>query len=245
MTILDISYEQLNGSTKELKNIQLIAAVYLTQNSLEDSAYEFFREISALKSQNIHDTLIEIITGTEKYLEAIKIKIEYDQEIPKNIDLYANKLQKIAEAIESCWDIFSPETHTFFINLAHDFAQASNKFIGLQGLLLKIKLLLPSLSQQENLFKKYHQAILLIPQSVDKAVTLRKNKSTKILEETAQYLLAKVKEVEHKKNSLSSYMTNLGKTPEEQLAKNQKALVWAKKRLEEINNKRNQTLINN
>ncbi len=245
MTILDLSYEQLNGSTKELKNIQSIAAVYLTPNSLEDSAYEFFREISALKSQNIDDTLIEIITGTEKYLSAIKIKIEYDQEIPKNINVYLDKMQKISEAIESCWDIFSPETRDFFIHLANNFAQTGNKFIGFQGLLLKIKLLLPSLYQQENLFKKYRQATLLIPQAIDKAVTLRKDKSTKILEETAQYLLNKVREEDHKKNTLSSYMTNLGKTHEEQLAKNQKAMVWAKKRLEEINNKRNQTLINN
>ncbi len=46
-------------------------------NSLTDEALEFFREVAALKSQSVEETLQEMMAGTRKYLEAINTEIEF------------------------------------------------------------------------------------------------------------------------------------------------------------------------
>jgi hypothetical protein len=207
---------------------------------LSDEAKEFFRELAALKSKSVEETIQETMTGAQKYLEAVEIEIEFKNDLPTDIDKYAEKLEKVAEGIECCWDILPWESRQFFLELAHNFTKvASSKFQGIKGLFIWFKLLLPSLKQQENLFEKYKESLLLVPKAVERATMLRQSKSTVQLQTKAELFLRRAKGINTGGSSLLPYMKHFGRTPEEQLEKNKPAMAWAKARLEEIENKRN------
>ncbi|MBD2578986.1 hypothetical protein [Oscillatoria sp. FACHB-1406] len=163
-------------------------------NSLTDEIDEFFREVAALKGQNVRDTVEEMRVGTQKYLDAVNTPIDYKNELPENIPLYVSKIENIAEGIESCWDIFSPETQTFFILLSHYYYRArESNFKGLSGLTLKLKLLLPSIRVRSDLYHQYRNSFILIPQAVEKSLKLRDKKGTSKLAERAATLSQKIK----------------------------------------------------
>ncbi|HEY9673111.1 MAG TPA: hypothetical protein V6D11_16835 [Waterburya sp.] len=238
-SMLDLEKEQLNETMLDTINIKQFFESYLTSNSLEDEATEFFREVAALKGKSVDDTLLEMIAGTQKYLEAIDIDIEFKNDIPTDINQYVNKLKKISVGIESCWDIFSEESHQFFISLAQNFCRASSKFKGWKGVLIRLQLLLPSIKQKENLFKIYKESFFFIPRAVNRAIELRESKTTVQLKSTALSLLKRAREISTKQQTLSPFLKHLGRNQEEQIAKNQAAMAWAKARLEEIKSKRN------
>ncbi|NEP81595.1 MAG: hypothetical protein F6K39_27600 [Okeania sp. SIO3B3] len=146
----------------------------LYPNSLTDEAQEFFREVAALKGQSVEETLQEIMAGTRKYLEAINTEIKFKNDLPTDINKYVDKIEKLAGGIESCWDIFSVETRQYFVNIAYGFTKASYKFKGWQGLLIRFRLIFPSLQQKEDLFGKYQKYFWVIPKAVDRAIELRK-----------------------------------------------------------------------
>ncbi|NEQ35817.1 MAG: hypothetical protein F6K40_05770 [Okeania sp. SIO3I5] len=203
-------------------------------NSLTDEAQEFFREVAALKGQSVEETLQEMMAGTRKYLEAINTEIEFKNDIPRDINKYVDKIEKLAAGIESCWDIFSVESHHYFVNTAYSFTKVSSKCNGWQGWLIRFRLTLPSLQQKEDLFGKYKKSFWIIPKGVDRAIELRKSKSTSKLWEKGQYLLNKETEIDNsEKGTLLPYL-NLGRTAQEQLEKNKLAMTWAKARMEEI-----------
>ncbi len=234
--------ERLNESAADVNSIQSILNNYLNPHSLSDEIDEFFREIAALRGESVQDTIQKMKAGTHKYLEAVHTQISFDNDIPTDINLYVDKLDKLAEGIELCWDLFSDESRQFFMNLAYNFTcQVNSKFIGFKGFMIQFKLFIPSLKAQENLYKKYKDSFLLIPKAVDRAIELRKSKSTSQLWITAQALLKQVKTMNVKQpSSLLPYLKNMGRTPEEQLEKNQAAMAWAKSRLQELENQRNQ-----
>ena len=237
---LDLTTGQINETALELERVKSFLESCIAPNSLSDEANEFFRELAALQSKSVEDTRQETMTGAQKYLEAVEIEIEFKNDLPTDIDKYAEKLEKIAEGIESCWDILSWESRQFFLKLAGDFTKlASSKFQGIKGLSVWFKLLLPSLKQQENLFEKYKDSLLLVPKAVDRATVLRQSKSTVQLQTTAELLLRRAKGINTAGASFLPYMKHFGRTPEEQLEKNKPAMAWAKARLEEIENKRN------
>jgi hypothetical protein len=238
-SMLNLEKEQLKETVLDTINIKQFFESYLTSNSWEDEVSEFFREVAALKNQSVNDTLLEMIAGTQKYLEAIDIDIEFKNDIPTDINQYANKLKKLSVGIESCWDIFSDESHQFFIGLAQNFCRASSKFKGWKGVLIRLKLLLPSIKQKENLFKIYKESFLFIPRAVNTAIELRESKTTVQLQSTAQALLKRAREISTKKPTLLPFLRHLGRNQEEQIEKNQAAMNWAKARLEEIKSKRN------
>lgn len=211
----------------------------ISPNSLTDEAQEFFREVAAIKGESVEETLQEMMAGTRKYLEAINTEIEFKNDIPTDINKYADKIEKFAAGIESCWDIFSEESREYFINIADGFTEASSKCNGWQGLLIKFRLILPSLQQKENLFGKYQKSFWIIPKAVDRAIELRKSKSTSKLWEKGQYLLNKATEIYNSEKGILLPYLNLGRTPEEQLEKNKPAMAWAKARMEEIKRKYN------
>ncbi|MBE9141726.1 hypothetical protein [Planktothrix mougeotii] len=230
--------KRLDESAIDAKNIQYLLQAYLNPNSLDDEIQEFFREVAALKGKSVQDTLKEMEQGTQKYLEAIDMEISFKNDIPTDIEKYVDKITKLSQGIESCWDLFSEESHDFFIKLAYDFScQHSINLQGWRGLQVKLKLLLPSLKRGKNLFKDYQNSFLLIPQAVDRAVELRKSKSTSQLWSTAQTLLKQAKLTPVKQPKLSSFLKHLGQTPEEQIKNNQAAMNWAKERLQAIQTK--------
>ncbi|NER08709.1 MAG: hypothetical protein F6K17_42380 [Okeania sp. SIO3C4] len=150
-----------------------------------------------------------------------------------------DKIEKLAAGIESCWDIFSVENHHYFVNIAYGFTKASSKCKGWQGWLIRFRLILPSLEQKENLFGKYQKSFWVIPKVVDRAIELRRSKSTSKLWEKGQYLLNKATEIDNSEKGILLPYLNLGRTPEEQLEKNKPAMAWAKARMEEIKRKYN------
>lgn len=235
--------KRLDESAIDAKSIQHLLQAYLNPNSLDDEIQEFFREIAALKGKSVQDILKEMEQGTQNYLEAINMEVAFKHDIPTDIEKYVDKIKKLSEGIESCWDLFSEESHDFFIKLAYDFScQYGIKLQGWRGLQVKLKLLLPSLKSGKNLFKDYQNSFLLIPQAVDRAVELRKSKSTSQLWSTAQNLLKQAKLTPVKQPKLSSFLKNLGQTPEEQIKNNQAAMNWAKERLQAIQTKLNEDL---
>lgn len=237
---LDLKTEQINETALELERVKSFLESCIAPNSLSDEVNEFFRELAALKGKSVQDTIQEITIGTQKYLEAVQIEIEFKNDLPTDIELYAEKLEKVAEGIESCWDILSWESRQFFLKLADNFTKAaSSKSKGIKGLSIWLNLLLPSLQRQENLFEKYKYSLWLVPKAVDRAKTLRQSKSTVQLQTTAELLLRRAKGINTAGSSLSPYMKHFGRTPEEQLEKNKPAMAWAKARLEQIKNKRN------
>jgi hypothetical protein len=240
-TLLEKEPDRLCESTADVNSIQLILNSYLNPHSFSDEIDEFFREIAALRGESVENTIEQMKEGTRKYLEAVDTKISFEDDLPSDINLYVEKLEKLAVGIELCWDLFSDESRQFFINWAYQFTrQANSKFLGFQGFMIQLKLLIPSLKTQENLYKKYKDSFLLIPKAVDRAIELRKSKSTSQLWITAQTLLKQVKTMNVKQpSSLLPYLKHLGRTPEEQLEKNQAAMAWAKSRLQEIEDKRN------
>jgi hypothetical protein len=238
-SMLNLEKEQLNETVLDTINIKQFLESYLSFNSLEDEASEFFREVAALKNQSVNDTLLEMIAGTQKYLEAIDIDIEFEDDIPTDINQYAKKLKKLSVGIETCWDIFSDESHQFFIGLAQDFCRASSKFQGWKGIFIRLKLLLPSIKQKQNLFKTYKESFFFIPRAVNRAIELRESKTTVQLQSTAQSLLKRAREINTKQQTLLPFLRHLGRNQEEQIEKNQAAMNWAKARLEEIKSKRN------
>lgn len=228
-----------NETVLDINSIKQILESNLTSNSLEDEISEFFREVAALKGKSVDEALSEMVAGTQKYLEAVNTNVEFRNNIPIDINQYVDKLEKLSVGIESCWDIFSPESHQFFINLAEHFCRASSKFQGWKGILIRIQLLLPSIRQKENLFKKYQDSFLFIPKSVTRAIELRSSKSTAQLESTAQSLLKRVKGISGTEKTLLPFLRHLGRNKEEQLEKNKAAMAWAEARLKEIKSKRN------
>lgn len=237
---LDRETEKLNKTASEVEELKSFLENCLHPNSLSDEVNEFFRELAALKGKSVQDTIQETMTGAQKYLEAIETEIEFKNNLPVDIDKYAEKLEKLAAGIESCWDMLSEENRAFFINLAYGFTKvATSKFQGITGLSIWLKLFLPSMQSQKNLFEKYKKSVLYIPKAVDKAMTLRESQSTAKLQTTAKLLLARAKEINSIGSSLLPYMKRMGRTPEEQLEKNKPAMAWAKARLEEIEKKRN------
>jgi hypothetical protein len=232
--------EHLHETTAYVNNIQQIFDNYFTAHILQDETLEFFREVAAIKGQNVNNTLLEMMTGTKKYLQAVNTKIEFKDDLPVDINLYAEKLKNLAVGIESCWDIFSETSQEFFIKLAGDFYSSyQSKFQGWKGLIIRVRLFLPSIKQGENLYKKYRESFLEIPKSVNQSLKLRERKSTTQLHSTAQSLLKLAEHIDHlPKKSLLIPLKYLGSTPEEQIEKNKPAMAWAKARLEEIENKR-------
>ena len=237
---LDRKTEQINETALELERVKSFLESCIAPNSFSDEIKEFFRELAALKGKSVEETIQETMTGAKKYLEAVEIEITFKNDLPTDIDRYAEKLEKVAEGLEFCWDILSWESRQFFINLAYNFTKvAASKLQGIKGLSIWFKLLLPSLQRQENLFKKYKYSLLLVPKAVDRATVLRQSKSTAKLQTTAELLLARAKGINTIGSSLLPYMKHFGRTPEEQLEKNQPALAWVKARLEQIENQLN------
>jgi hypothetical protein len=228
--------EQFEDSTKDVTEAQVLIEDYLARNShsLKDEIDEFFREIAALRGKSEIATVKEMKVGSQKYLEAIKTQISFKNNLPLDFDLYMEKVNKIAEGIESCWDLFSLESRNFFIQVAYGFCQAGLKLEGWQGFWLRIKLFLPSLKKQENLFIKYKYSFTLIPKAVNSSLELRQSKSTRLLEITAQKLLKNAQDSHERRANLYPYLKNLGRDPEDQLQKNQPAIAWAKARLDQI-----------
>jgi hypothetical protein len=237
--MLDLGKDQFNETALDVNNIKQILESHLTSNSLEDEISEFFREVAALKGKSVDETLLEMIIGTRKYLEAVNTPIEFRNDIPTDINKFADKLEKISVGIESCWDVFSPKSRQFFIDLAQDFCRASSKFQGWKGFLLRLQLLWHSIKQQENLYQKYKDSFLLIPRAVNRAIELRDSKPTTQLQATAQSLLERAKAISTTQQTLLPFLRHLGRDKEEQLEKNQAAMAWAKARLEEIKSKGN------
>ncbi|MGD1700177.1 hypothetical protein [Dapis sp. BLCC M229] len=231
--------EALKRTEENIEKVKSFLENCISPNSLSDEVQEFFREIAGLKGQNVEEILQEMMAGTQKYLEAINTQIEFKNDIPIDINKYVDKIEKLAAGIESCWDIFSGESRQYFTNIAYGFTQASYKCNGWQGLLIRIRLILPSLQQQEDLFSKYQNSFWLIPKAVDRAIELRKSKSTYKLWEKGQYLLNKATEIDNSQKGILLPYLNLGRTPEEQLEKNKPAMAWAKARMEEIKRKYN------
>ncbi|NEP38480.1 MAG: hypothetical protein F6K35_04100 [Okeania sp. SIO2H7] len=237
---LDRKTEQINETALELERVKSFLESCIAPNSFSDEIKEFFRELAALKGKSVEETIQETMTGAKKYLEAVEIEITFKNDLPTDIDRYAEKLEKVAESLEFCWDILSWESRQFFINLAYNFTKvAASKLQGIKGLSIWLKLLLPSLQRQENLFEKYKYSLLLVPKAVDRATVLRQSKSTAKLQTTAELLLARAKGINTIGSSLLPYMKHFGRTPEEQLEKNQPALAWVKARLEQIENQLN------
>lgn len=237
--ILELEKEQFNETALDVNSIKQILESHLTSNSLEDEISEFFREVAALKAKSVDDTLLEMITGTQKYLEAVNTSVEFKNDIPTDVNKYAEKLEKLSVGIESCWDIFSQESRQFFINLALDYCRASSKFQGWKGIWIRLQLLVPSIKQKENLYKKYKNSFLFIPKAVNRAIELRDSKPTAQLQATAQYLLKRAKEISTNQQTLLPFLRHLGRDQEEQLEKNQAAMAWAKARLEKIKSQQN------
>lgn len=240
-TLLEQQQGQLNESAADVNNINSILNSYLNPHLLSDEINEFIREIAALRGESVQDTIQHMKEGTHKYLEAVNTKIFFNDDIPTDINLYINKLEKLAEGIENCWDLFSDESRQFFINLAYNFTcQVNDKFTGFEKFRIRLKLFIPSLKAQENFYKKYKDSFLLIPKAVARAIELRKSKSTSQLWITARALLKQIKTMNIKQpSSLLPYLKYIGRTPEEQIEKNQAAMAWAKLRLQEIEDKRN------
>lgn len=236
-SVLKLETNQFNKTELDVNSIKQLFESQITSNSLEDEISEFFREVAALKGQSVHDTRLEMITGTQKYLEAVNTKIEFKNNIPTDVNKFADKLKNISLGIESCWDILSQESRHFFINLAHNFCEASSKFQGWRGLLIRLQLFFPSIIQKENLFKKYQDSFLFIPKAVNRAIELRYSKSTTQLQKTAEILLERAKTIRKEQQYLLLNLKHLGRDTEEQIEKNQAAMAWAQARLEEIQNK--------
>jgi hypothetical protein len=239
--IWELEKDQFNETALDVNSIKQILESHITSNSLEDEISEFFREVAALKGESVHDTLLEMITGTQKYLEAVNTPIEFKNGIPIDVNKFADKLKNLSVGIEYCWDIFSQESHQFFINLAQEFCEASSKFQGWKGLLIRWQLLFPSVRQKENLFKKYKDSFLFIPKAVNRAIELRNSKPTTQLHTTAQSLLEQAKAISKKQQHLLPFLKHLGRDTEEQIEKNQAAMAWAKARIEEIQTKLNES----
>jgi hypothetical protein len=119
--------------------------------------------------------LEKISIGKKQYLEAINTEIKFENDIPTDINKYVEKIEKLATGIEFCWDIFSEESLQYFRKIAYGFTQASSKCKGWQGLLIKFRLILPSIQQQEDLFSKYQKSFLIIPKAVVRAIESRKS----------------------------------------------------------------------
>ncbi|MDB9513801.1 hypothetical protein PN499_21620 [Kamptonema animale CS-326] len=165
-------------------------------NSLESEVGELLREVAALKGKNVIDTIAEMVAGANKYLEATRLTVEFDNnDFPVDINKYATKLEKYSQGIEECWDFFSHESQAFFIEIAKNFTVlAKSRFEGKGEWPLRIKLFLPSIYRQENLFEKYKASYLSIPKSVARARRLRKDKPTPNLQDALQAMIEREKE---------------------------------------------------
>ena len=186
---LDRKTEQINETALELERVKSFLENCLHPNSLSDEVNEFFRELAALKGKSVQDTIQETMTGAQKYLEAVEIEIAFKNDLPTDIDKYAEKLDKVAQGIECCWDILSQESRDFFIHLADAFTKlATSKLQGIRGLWTRFKLRSPFR------FEKYKSALLFIPKAVDRTMTLRQSKSAEKLDKKAEFLLRQAKE---------------------------------------------------
>lgn len=195
--------EQLNRAALDIAKMKQALENYPVSDSVEDKLSEFIREVAALqgKDKNFQETIAELVIGSKKYVEAVNMHIVFGEDgIPKNIVKYSEKLQKLSEGIECCWDIFSHESHQYFFNLANSFCEADSKFKGLEGILLGLKLFLPSILQKKNLFKIYRDSSLAIPQAVKRAMQLREGKSTIQLEASAKSILRQLEAESSKHN---------------------------------------------
>lgn len=232
--------DKFEDSVQDVLETQALLDDYLARNShsLTDEIDELFREIAALQGKSVVETVEAMRIGSKKYQDAIATHIVFENDLPIDINLYVEKIQKIAEGIESCWDLFSLESHNFFIQLSHGFLQAGIRLEGWQGFCVRVKLFLPCLKNRNNLFFKYRNSFTLIPKAVNRSLALRQSKSTRILASTARELLEKLQYPHQEQPRLSSYLKNLGRDPEEQLRKNQPLMAWAKARIDEIEKKR-------
>lgn len=175
--VFELQDEQFSETAHEIEQKKLLLENCLDTNSLEGKFFEFFSEIAALKGKNVKDILLETIEGAQKYIEAVSINVEFVNDIPTDINKYCEKMTKLAIGIENCWDIFSPESQSFFINLAYNFSQTNFRFEGWKSLITRFKLLLPSIKHKDNLYKKYRDSSLLLPEIVAKVLEIRKIKS--------------------------------------------------------------------
>jgi hypothetical protein len=197
--------EQLNRAALDLAKMKQALENYPVSDSVEEELSEFIREVARLqgKGKNFEETIAELIIGSKKYVEAVNTPIVFEEDgVPKDIINYSEKLQKLSEGIESCWDIFSPESHQYFVAVANGFCEADSKFRGLEGILLGLKLLFPSILQKKNLFKIYRDSSLAIPRAVTRAMELRKGKTTIQLEASAKSILSQI-EAEYSKHNQS------------------------------------------
>lgn len=229
--------EQLNQNALEIDSVKQVLESYLTSSSLEDEVDEFFREVAALRGKSVHDTLLEMRIGIQKYIEAVNTPIEFKNDIPIDVNKYYEKLDKLSEGIEYCWDLLSQESQQFFINSASGFLEAYSKFKGWSSLRIRAQLFLPSIQKKQDLYRKYNQSFFLIPKAVKRAIDMRESKSTSQLQATAKSLLQRVKNINQQQ--ISTYLNHLGKNTEEQIEKNQPAMAWAKARLETMKNQQN------
>ena len=232
--------ENLKATGDNIEKLKSFLENRLTPNSLTDETQDFFQEVAALKGQIVEETLQEMMRATIKYLEAINTEIDFTNNMPTDINKYVDKVEKLATGIECCWDIFSVESRHYFINIVYGFTKASSQCNGWQGLLIRFRLIFPSLLQKKDLFGKYQKSFWLIPRAVDRAIELRRSKSASKLWEKGQFCLNKVTEMDNSaKGILLPYLKHFGQTPEEQLEKNKPAMAWAKARMEEIKRKYN------
>ena len=140
-------------------------------SSLQNEAHILFEKLAKVKGETVEETIENTETASRNYLQALEIEITFKNDLPTDINKYEEKLIKVASAIEYCWHLLSPESRDFFINLAYGFTKVTISIsTGITGLTTWMKLFLPSIKQGENLFKKYKNAMLLIPKAVDKAI---------------------------------------------------------------------------
>lgn len=242
--LTDLKKEQLDKAAQELNSIKETLEKQLNEqtysNPLKDELLEFFREIAALRGENIDKVLRETVEGIENYIEGTNIEVKFKLGLPTDINKYIKKVTSIAQGIEFCWDLFSEESHQYFIAIADAFLKAYSKLKTWQKLVLKLKLLTPSILQGKNFFEDYKNASLAIPKAVAKSLEIRESKETKQLQVTAEALKNHItSKAKSDLGGLSPYLKHLGVNREDQIRKNQDAMRWAETRLKEIrNNKR-------
>ena len=141
--------ENLKATGDNIEKLKYFLENRLTPNSLTDETQDFFQEVAALKGQVVEETLQEMMRATIKYLEAINTEIDFKNNMPTDINKYVDKVEKLATGIECCWDIFSVESRHYFINIVYGFTKASSQCNGWQGLLIRFRLIFPSLLQKK------------------------------------------------------------------------------------------------
>lgn len=111
-----------------------------------------------------------LLLGKQKYLKAIAQKVDFWLDLPVDMDKYLEKIKYLAFGIESCWSIFSEEARLFYRQTAYGFTLAIDKCSGMSGLIVRTRLLLPSLLLRRNLYVEYRKSFLLIPKAVARAI---------------------------------------------------------------------------